>query len=355
MEPALSRSAVFCPVTGVGLPPFPATDLDLTSPDLARQFPARAMQDNSDISDTDSALTAAPGEPLAIALPEERRVKWIATIGVSGTLHAALAAALMVSPIAVLSFQDAMQPEGADQSGANVVGSASDGQMAGAVNVALVQAPQPPKPPAMPVPASLPPKTAATPEPVTETVKQPDPSPKILVTGTPRDDDVHSSAEPLASPAAQQDNPEPELAFSGQPPVPTPRPASTDGRGAMADATGTADGEETNAPIASKGKAKTANGDAAKSRYSNEIAGKLAKANRRISKSAQAKAANNAMVTFVVLANGSITDLELAKSSGSPELDKFALNLVRDQAPFPPIPPEIGIPNWRFWAPIGPH
>lgn len=61
------------------------------------------------------------------------------------------------------------------------------------------------------------------------------------------------------------------------------------------------------------------------------------------------------MVAFVVLANGSITDLQLAKSSGSPELDQFALNLVRQQAPFPPIPPEIGTSSWRFKAPIGPY
>ncbi|TIW65027.1 MAG: energy transducer TonB, partial [Mesorhizobium sp.] len=123
----------------------------------------------------------------------------------------------------------------------------------------------------------------------------------------------------------------------------------------MADARGTADGQEIKASIASKGKAKAANGEAARSRYSGEIASKLAKANRLVSKSAQAKALNNATVSFVVLANGRVTDLELAKSSGSPELDQFALNLVRQQSPFPPIPPEIGISSWRFRAPIGPY
>jgi protein TonB len=84
------------------------------------------------------------------------------------------------------------------------------------------------------------------------------------------------------------------------------------------------------------------------------VASKLARANRRVSKSAQMKARNNAMVAFVVLGNGSISDLQLARSSGSQELDQFALKLVRQQAPFPPIPPEIGMSSWPFKVPIGP-
>ncbi|WP_245478231.1 MULTISPECIES: energy transducer TonB [unclassified Mesorhizobium] len=332
-------------------------------PDWSRQLPYRAMQDISEISDLSSELTATPGEPLAGARPPERNLNWIATIGASGTLHAALAAALMIAPATTLSFQDAMQAEGADQSGANVVGSASDGQMPGAVNVALVPTPKPPTTPAVkpaPTPAPQAQRESAAPAPAKETVEKPDPAPDILIAGTPRDN-LHSPAQadeqPVTS-AIQDESSEPEPAFSGQPPVPTPRPSPADGSGAvskMADARGTADGQEIKASIASKGKAKAANGEAARSRYSGEIASKLAKANRLVSKSAQAKALNNATVSFVVLANGRVTDLELAKSSGSRELDQFALNLVRQQSPFPPIPPEIGISSWRFRAPIGPY
>ncbi|OHV90545.1 energy transducer TonB [Mesorhizobium sp. ORS 3428] len=318
------------------------------------------MQDISKISDPSGELTAAPGEPLAGARPPERNLSWIATIGASSTLHAALAAALVVAPTATLNFQAAMQAEGADQSGANVVGSASDGQMPGAINVALVPAPKPPAVRPVPTPAPQAQRTPAAPVAVKEPVEKPDPAPDILVAGTPRDD-LHSAAqavEPPMGPAIQDESTEPELAFAGEPPVPTPRPSTADGSGAAskaADAPGTANGEEIKASIASKGKTKTANGEAARSRYSGEVASKLAKANRLVSKSAQAKALNNATVTFVVLANGSVTDLQLAKSSGSPELDQFALNLVRQQSPFPPIPPEIGISSWRFRAPIGPY
>jgi protein TonB len=88
--------------------------------------------------------------------------------------------------------------------------------------------------------------------------------------------------------------------------------------------------------------------------YSVEVQNKLARANRRVSKAIQEKALNNARVVFVVMADGSISDLQLAESSGSAELDQFALKLVRQQAPFPPIPPETGMLSWVFRARIGP-
>jgi len=322
------------------------------------------MQDISETSHTRSELKAPPGEPLAQARRPVRNFSWVAAIGASGSLHGALAAAFLIAPAATLDLQDAMNAEGADQAGASVVGSATDGQLPGSVNVSLVP-PQParPQPPRSrpPISTSQPQEpTARVPQPVTETVKQPGASPDTLVAGTPRDD-LNSSAPtdgPPAPPVIQAESAEPDPNFTGQPPIPTARPSASEGSGAtskIADARGTADGKEIKALIASKGKAKTANGEAARSRYSGEVASKLARANRRVSKSAQAKALNNATVTFVVLANGSVTDLQLAKSSGSPELDQFALNLVRQQAPFSPIPPEIGITSWRFRAPIGPY
>ncbi|WP_348628550.1 energy transducer TonB [Mesorhizobium sp. WSM3882] len=57
----------------------------------------------------------------------------------------------------------------------------------------------------------------------------------------------------------------------------------------------------------------------------------------------QAKARNNARVVFVVAADGSVSDLQLTESSGSAELDQFALTLVRKQAPFPPIQIKLGV------------
>ncbi|RUW17953.1 TonB family protein, partial [Mesorhizobium sp. M1A.F.Ca.IN.020.06.1.1] len=114
-------------------------------------------------------------------------------------------------------------------------------------------------------------------------------------------------------------------------------------------------GDTRDAPVAaSKGKKQAAAGNALESHYSGEIQKKLARANRRVSKSIQAKARNNARVVFVVAADGSVSDLQLTESSGSAELDQFALTLVRKQAPFPPIPPETGKSSWVFKARIGP-
>jgi len=118
---------------------------------------------------------------------------------------------------------------------------------------------------------------------------------------------------------------------------------------------GATDGEERDAlAAASKGTKQGAAGNSMESGYSVEVQNKLVRANRHVSKKIQEKARNNARVVFVVMADGSIGDLQLAESSGSAELDQFALKLVRQQAPFPPIPPETGMSSWVFRARIGP-
>ncbi|WP_258594236.1 energy transducer TonB [Mesorhizobium sp. AR07] len=160
-----------------------------------------------------------------------------------------------------------------------------------------------------------------------------------------------------AQPTVQAESAEAPVAVPEQPPIPSVRPTPAAAPATASEAfekRGTADGHEIKAAIASKGRKQTDAGNAAASRYSGEVASKLARANRRISKTAQTKARNNALVAFEVLANGNIGDLQLARSSGSPELDRFALDLVRQQAPFPPIPPETGLLSWRFKAPVGP-
>lgn len=148
------------------------------------------MQDTTETSDTSSELTAAPGEPLARPSAPERSFKWGAAIGASGSLHAALAAAFLIAPAATLDFQDAMNAEGADRAGSSVVGSATDGQLPGSVNVSLVP-PQParPQPPAPSVNASqLRPSTAVVSQPAAQPLKQPRAATDILAAGTTRSD-----------------------------------------------------------------------------------------------------------------------------------------------------------------------
>ena len=355
-----------------------ANDLDLTFARWSLQFPALDMQELNSLPDAGSELAIPPAEPLAIARPTARNSKWPAAIVVSGLLHGAAAAFFLISPSGTFNSRDAVQSEGSDQTGDKVAGSALDKDPA-AINVTLEPKPQPtkPEPPraARPVPptkpsqpereavkqAPNPTQEAAKPlrKPLPEAAEQPAVTPDIVVAATPRPDNqsVAAKAETSAQPTVQAESAQLPVAIPEQPPIPSARPTPTASPATASEAyedRGTADGNEIKAAIASKGRKQADTGNAAASRYSGEVASKLARANRRVSKSAQTTARNNALVAFVVLANGNIVDLQLAKSSGSPELDQFALELVRKQAPFPPIPPETGLMNWRFKAPIGP-
>ncbi len=349
------------PLAGLG-PTIPgATDLDLTFARWSLQFPAREMQEISPLPDAGSELAIAPAEPLAVARPTARNGKWPAAIVVSGLLHGAAAAFFLISPSSTLNSRDAVQSEGSDQTGDKVAGSALDKDPA-AINVTLEPKPRPPTKPSQSERQAV--KQAAEPtqeaaKPLPEAVKQPAATPDILVAATPRPDNqsVAANVETPAQPSVQAESAQMPVAIPEQPPIPSARPTPTAAPATASEAyeeRGTADGNETKAAIASKGRKQGDTGNAAASRYSGEVASKLARANRHVSKSAQTTARNNALVAFVVLANGNIVDLQLAKSSGSPELDQFALELVRKQAPFPPIPPETGLMSWRFKAPIGP-
>lgn len=116
-------------------------------------------------------------------------------------------------------------------------------------------------------------------------------------------------------------------------------------------ADGVADGRE---QIASKGGAKSGNGNAAVANYPGKIAAKLRRVSRGLSRAARGTARNNAQVAFVVDSGGGVDALRLVKSSGSPELDKTALAIIRRAAPFPPIPSEAQRTSWAFTLPIGP-
>ncbi|WP_287115131.1 TonB family protein [Mesorhizobium sp.] len=292
--------------------------------------------------------------------------KWTAAIVASCLFHAAVAAAFLIAPAGTFNAGDAIEMEGADQTGDNVVGSALNGKVPGAMNVTLVPDPQPAKPEVKPEPPADQPtgdrpirEMAAQPlAPLSQIVEQSTAAPDMMA-DTPRLDEqsVAPKIETPAEPAAPAESTEAPPVDVGQPPIPTPRPSPTPGLGGADEtneARGATDGEERAAVASSKGKEQAAAGNAMESRYSGEVQKKLARANRRVSKAIQASARNNARVVFVVMADGSISDIQLAESSGSAELDQFALTLVRKQAPFPPIPTETGKSSWVFKARIGP-
>jgi protein TonB len=378
IEPAFARNALSRPLPGIDLATFAATDLDLTISGLSRQFPARAMQDNSDIPDTDNALPAAPDEPLAGPRPRGEHGKWTAAIVISCLLHAAVAAAFLISHAGRSDSQDTMESEGSDQTGDKVAGSALDKNPA-AVNVTLVPNPQPAKPqpakaarPAPPTKPSRPEQEVAAPVPKPareqeaqsspEPAKQSSVTPDILVAATPRPD--HQSVatpnevtktETPAQPAPQPEAIEMPVAVPDQPPIPQARPAPAAAPVREADGrSGTADGQDRLAQAASKGKQQNEAGTSAEDNYRGDVFAKLGRVNRTLPPSLQLAARNNAVVAFVVGRKGNIDELRILESSGSEVFDKAALGIVRKAAPFPPMPSQAASPSLEFEIGIGP-
>lgn len=342
----------------------PANDLDLTTLLLSLQVSRRDMQDINPLPEAGAELTIEPTEPLALPRPSAWSRKWTAAIVVSCLLHVAVAAAFLISPTGISSFQDAEQPEGSEQSGSNVAGSALDKDPA-AINVALVPSPQPAKPqpatppkPSPPTEPSQPVKDAAKPlKPLPEAVKQQTLTPDILVAGAPRSDDqtVDRKAETPAEPTVQAESTEAPVAVPERPPIPGARPTPAAAPSEMADEKrGAADGEDRSAQAASKGKRQKEAGTAAEDNYRGDVFRKLGSVNRTLPPSLQLAARNNAVVTFVIGRKGNINELRILETSGSAAFDQAALGIVRKAAPFPPIPPQAASANLEFETEIGP-
>ncbi|RUZ75322.1 TonB family protein [Mesorhizobium sp. M7A.F.Ca.US.006.01.1.1] len=322
------------------------------------------MQDISPLPEASAELAIMPTEPLALPRPSAWNRKWTAAIVISCLLHAAVAAAFLISPKGISSFQDAEQPEGSDQSGTNVAGSALDKDPT-AINVALVPSPQPAKPtpvtppkPTPPTAPSQPDEEAAKPplKPLPESVKQPAVTPDILVAGAPRPDDqsVAPKTETPAQPTIQPESTEAAMAIPEQPPIPSARPRMAAAPSQTADEKrGTADGQDRLAQTASKGKKQKEAGSDAEDSYRSDVIRKLSRVNRGVPPSVQLTARNNAVVTFVIGSRGGIDELRILQSSGSPNFDQVVLGIVRKAAPFPPIPPKVG-DSLVFTGAIGP-
>jgi protein TonB len=346
MEPAFARNAV--PWPGMRVTPLAATDLDLTISRLSRQLPARAMQDTSDIPDTDSVLTAAPGEALAEPRPRGEHGNWTMAIAASCLVHGAVAAAFLISPGSKANFPDPTQAEGSDRSGANVAGSALNPEQQ-SINVALVP---PPRPPAKPVP----PTEAAPPAEAIEKRAEPKKPPAdldILVAGAPRNDSdsVAPYTKPPEPAPVQQQESASHPPTPAQPPVPAARPATANPL--AAEKSGAADGQTRSEPAVSKGKRQNEAGTKAEDNYRSDVIRKLGRVYRAVPPSLQAAARSNTVVTFVIGRQGTIDELRVVESSGSQTFDQIVLGFVRKAAPFPPIPAKVGS-RLEFTGAIGP-
>jgi protein TonB len=57
-------------------------------------------------------------------------------------------------------------------------------------------------------------------------------------------------------------------------------------------------------------------------------------------------------VRFVILLSGAVSEVAVTKSSGYPLLDQAAVEIVKNAAPFPPLPPELGLDELSLTKPI---
>jgi periplasmic protein TonB len=110
---------------------------------------------------------------------------------------------------------------------------------------------------------------------------------------------------------------------------------------------GQADGQAQGSATADKGgNRQSAAGNAAVSNYPGKIVSKLRRAAKR------QKLQGEVRVAFTVSANGSVGGVRVVRSSGSPVLDKAAIETVRRAAPFPAIPEGAGRSSWPFTVPL---
>lgn len=97
---------------------------------------------------------------------------------------------------------------------------------------------------------------------------------------------------------------------------------------------------------------RTAVGNAAVSNYPGKVASKLRRSLRYPRAAMQQRIRGDVFVSFVVKANGGVSNIRIAKSSGFPVLDEAAKEAVRRAAPFPSIPADAGRNTWSFSVPL---
>ena len=102
----------------------------------------------------------------------------------------------------------------------------------------------------------------------------------------------------------------------------------------------------------SNGRKSSEAGNAAVSNYPGKVASKLRRALRYPAEAKRQKLRGQVQVGFVVSASGGVRSIRVVVSSGSPVLDRAAIETVRRAAPFPNIPPEAARSSWPFTVPL---
>lgn len=325
----------------------------------------------------DAEVQPVPAEPDHANEAAGSKRKWSLAFIVSLVFHAAVATMLILAPESILPPRPLVDStQGGDGQDAARVGNSETPSISGGrqqpdvtdVTVVPESELQPPRQ-AQPKQEPLePPKEAAQPPKEPEQREPVKPAPEILhdrQTQAEKDAVALQEAAPQATlEILRPVMPEPSKAereLTEQQTAPEQRPQrpmsarGADGQAQSDAMRGANDGrEDSKATSSGKQRQQTATGNAIASGYEALVQRKLARANRQISRAAQAEATRNAWVSFVINADGSVTDVKLDRSSGSQILDKFAVEMVKGSAPFPPIPPEMGRKFWLVPIEIGP-
>jgi len=96
----------------------------------------------------------------------------------------------------------------------------------------------------------------------------------------------------------------------------------------------------------------SAAGNAKVSNYPGKVARKLRRSLRYPSAAKRKRLSGNVHVSFSVDSSGRASGIRVSRSSGSPILDKAAIETVRRASPFPKIPPEAQRKRWAFTVPL---
>lgn len=278
------------------------------------------------------------------------RIRSLASTAASVALHLGVLALFISAP------DTAWRLAGMKEDGRTLLGDAAqDRSTPPAVDVAIVEAPTPPKPPQRATPPARPieptPKEAARP-----------PARQVLA-APPMEPADRAESVPV-----EEGPRRPDAATMPTPPVPTPRPAPprpTVQPAQAADASprqqegsgrsqerhrrgaigGAFDGSEASRAT---GAAADTTGDAAVTDYPGTIARKLDAALSYPREAQRQKIKGQARVQFLIDASGNVAAVEVIGSSGSEILDQAAIDTVNRAAPFPPIPVEAGRSVWPF-------
>lgn len=93
-------------------------------------------------------------------------------------------------------------------------------------------------------------------------------------------------------------------------------------------------------------------GNAAISNYPGKIVAKLRRSLRYPSEARRQRLRGEVHVRFIVTQGGGVGGISVVRSSGSPVLDRAAVETVQRAAPFPTIPAGAGRTSWPFTVPL---